>query len=115
MRDRGVLPLSSRPYGKADPIPSRGADTGRLGCVWLTPSTAPNAARIANYWACKRAPGLVAEALQRHGGNFFIADNLMEGLYREATLNGIWQGTGNWEHSNFLTPGCHGTRYTTPQ
>ena len=29
------------------------------------------------------------------GGNGFIADHLMERLYREAPLNGIWEGTGN--------------------
>jgi len=37
----------------------------------------------------------VAEALECHGGNGFIADHLMERLYREAPLNGIWEGTGN--------------------
>lgn len=50
---------------------------------------------IAKYWACKRAPQFVAEALECHGGNGFIADHLMERLYREAPLNGIWEGTGN--------------------
>ena len=50
---------------------------------------------IAKYWACKRAPHFVAEALECHGGNGFIADHLMERLYREAPLNGIWEGTGN--------------------
>jgi putative acyl-CoA dehydrogenase len=50
---------------------------------------------IAKYWVCKRAPHFVAEALECHGGNGFIADHLMERLYREAPLNGIWEGTGN--------------------
>jgi len=50
---------------------------------------------IAKYWACKRAPQFVAEALECHGGNGFIADHLMERPYREAPLNGIWEGTGN--------------------
>jgi putative acyl-CoA dehydrogenase len=50
---------------------------------------------IAKYWACKRAPQFVAEALECHGGNGFIADHLMERQYREAPLNGIWEGTGN--------------------
>ena len=49
----------------------------------------------AKYWACKRAPQFVAEALECHGGNGFIGDHLMERLYREAPLNGIWEGTGN--------------------
>ena len=50
---------------------------------------------VAKYWACKRAPQFVAEALECHGGNGFIADHLMERLYREAPSNGIWEGTGN--------------------
>jgi putative acyl-CoA dehydrogenase len=50
---------------------------------------------VAKYWACKRAPAFVAEALECHGGNGFIGDHLMERLYREAPLNGIWEGTGN--------------------
>jgi putative acyl-CoA dehydrogenase len=50
---------------------------------------------VAKYWACKRAPSFVVEALECHGGNGFIADHLMERLYREAPLNGIWEGTGN--------------------
>jgi len=50
---------------------------------------------VAKYWACKRAPGFVAEALECHGGNGFVGDHLMERLYREAPLNGIWEGTGN--------------------
>ncbi len=50
---------------------------------------------VAKYWACKRAPAFVAEALECHGGNGFIADHLMERLYREAPLNSIWEGTGN--------------------
>jgi putative acyl-CoA dehydrogenase len=50
---------------------------------------------VAKYWACKRAPQFVAEALEYHGGNGFIADHLMERLYREAPLNGIWEGTGH--------------------
>lgn len=50
---------------------------------------------VAKYWACKRAPAFVSEALECHGGNGFIAEHLMERLYREAPLNGIWEGTGN--------------------
>ncbi len=50
---------------------------------------------MAKYWACKRAPIFVAEALECHGGNGFIEDHLMARLYREAPLNGIWEGSGN--------------------
>ncbi len=50
---------------------------------------------VAKYWASKRAAVFVAEAMECHGGNGFIADHLMERLYREAPLNGIWEGSGN--------------------
>jgi putative acyl-CoA dehydrogenase len=50
---------------------------------------------VAKYWACKRAPHFVAEALECHGGNGFIEDHPIARLYREAPLNGIWEGTGN--------------------
>ena len=50
---------------------------------------------VAKYWACKRAPPFVAEALECHGGNGFVEDHLLARLYREAPLNGIWEGTGN--------------------
>jgi putative acyl-CoA dehydrogenase len=52
-------------------------------------------APIAKYWICKRAVPTVAEALECHGGNGFIEDHLMARLYREAPLNGIWEGSGN--------------------
>jgi putative acyl-CoA dehydrogenase len=50
---------------------------------------------MAKYWSCKRAPAVVHEALECHGGNGFIENHLMARLYREAPLNGIWEGTGN--------------------
>ncbi len=52
-------------------------------------------APIAKYWICKRAPAVAAEAVECHGCNGFIEDHLMARLYREAPLNGIWEGTGN--------------------
>ncbi len=52
-------------------------------------------APIAKYWICKRAPAIVAESVECHGGNGFIEDHLLARLYREAPLNGIWEGTGN--------------------
>src|SRR6516164_4554470 len=51
-------------------------------------------APIAKYWICKRATPVVVEALECHGGNGFIEDHLMARLYREAPLNGIWEGAG---------------------
>lgn len=50
---------------------------------------------VAKYWNCKRAPGLVAEALECHGGNGFVEEQPIARLYREAPLNGVWEGAGN--------------------
>jgi putative acyl-CoA dehydrogenase len=52
-------------------------------------------APIAKYWVCKRVTAVVVEALECHGGNGFIEDHLMARLYRDAPLNGIWEGSGN--------------------
>lgn len=50
---------------------------------------------VAKYWNCKRAVGVVHEALECHGGNGFVEEGPMARLYREAPLNGIWEGSGN--------------------
>lgn len=50
---------------------------------------------VAKFWNCKRAPIFVAEALECHGGNGFVEEQPMPRIYREAPLNGIWEGTGN--------------------
>jgi putative acyl-CoA dehydrogenase len=50
---------------------------------------------VAKYWNCKRVVGVVHEALECHGGNGFVEDGPMARLYREAPLNGIWEGSGN--------------------
>lgn len=52
-------------------------------------------APIAKYWITRRAPAVVTEALECHGGNGFIEENPMARLYREAPLNAIWEGSGN--------------------
>ncbi|OYV41268.1 MAG: acyl-CoA dehydrogenase [Acidocella sp. 20-61-6] len=52
-------------------------------------------APIAKYWVCKRAPVAVAEALECHGGNGFVEEHVLARLYREAPLNGLWEGSGN--------------------
>lgn len=53
------------------------------------------ATAVMKYWVCKRAPGFAVEALECHGGNGFIEEGPMARLYREAPLNGIWEGSGN--------------------
>jgi putative acyl-CoA dehydrogenase len=52
-------------------------------------------APVGKYWNCKRVVGVVHEALECHGGNGFIEEGPMARLYREAPLNGIWEGSGN--------------------
>jgi len=50
---------------------------------------------VAKFWNAKRAPAFVAECVEAHGGNGFIEEQPMPRLYREAPLNGIWEGAGN--------------------
>jgi putative acyl-CoA dehydrogenase len=49
----------------------------------------------AKYWVCKRAVGHAAEALECHGGNGYVEESGLPGLYREVPLNSIWEGSGN--------------------
>jgi putative acyl-CoA dehydrogenase len=53
------------------------------------------ATAVCKYWLCKRAPAHAAEALECLGGNGYVEESLMPRLYREAPLNGIWEGSGN--------------------
>ncbi len=53
------------------------------------------ATAVAKYWVCKRQPPLVAEALECLGGNGYVEESLLPRLYREAPLNGLWEGSGN--------------------
>jgi putative acyl-CoA dehydrogenase len=53
------------------------------------------ATAVAKYHVCKRAPGHAAEALECLGGNGYVEDSGMPRLYREAPLNGLWEGSGN--------------------
>lgn len=50
---------------------------------------------IAKFWTTKRAIGVVAEALECHGGNGYVEESILPRLYREAPLNSIWEGSGN--------------------
>lgn len=52
-------------------------------------------APIAKYFVCKRMTVVVAEALECHGGNGFIEEHDIARLYRDAPLNGLWEGSGN--------------------
>jgi putative acyl-CoA dehydrogenase len=50
---------------------------------------------IAKYWINKRLAGHVCEALECHGGSGYVEESVMPRLYRQAPLNGIWEGSGN--------------------
>jgi putative acyl-CoA dehydrogenase len=49
----------------------------------------------AKHWICKRAPAVIAEALECLGGNGYVEESGLPRLYREAPLNSIWEGAGN--------------------
>jgi putative acyl-CoA dehydrogenase len=53
------------------------------------------ATAIAKYWITKRAPMVVAEALECSGGNGYIEESPLPRLYRDAPLNSLWEGAGN--------------------
>src|SRR5499427_8009847 len=50
---------------------------------------------IAKYWLSKRLPQVAAEAMECLGGNGYVEEAPLARLYREAPLNGIWEGSGN--------------------
>ncbi|MFP4326657.1 MAG: acyl-CoA dehydrogenase family protein [Paracoccaceae bacterium] len=53
------------------------------------------AVALAKYLSNKRCVGVIAEALECLGGMGYVEDTPMPMLYREAPLNGIWEGSGN--------------------
>jgi putative acyl-CoA dehydrogenase len=53
------------------------------------------ATAVLKYWVCKRAPVHASEALECLGGNGYVEEWGLARLYREAPLNGIWEGSGN--------------------
>ncbi|HEX9193917.1 MAG TPA: acyl-CoA dehydrogenase family protein, partial [Burkholderiales bacterium] len=50
---------------------------------------------IAKYWLCKRCPPVAVEAMECLGGNGYVEEMPVARLYREAPVNGIWEGSGN--------------------
>jgi putative acyl-CoA dehydrogenase len=50
---------------------------------------------VAKYWHCKRLPVMTVEAMEVLGGNGYVEEGPLARLYREAPLNGIWEGSGN--------------------
>lgn len=50
---------------------------------------------LAKFYNNKRCPVVAAEAMEVLGGMGYVEDTLMPLIYREAPLNGIWEGSGN--------------------
>ena len=63
------------------------SERGRLLARLMTP--------VAKYWLCKRAPAVALEAMECLGGNGYVEESPLARLYREAPVNGIWEGSGN--------------------
>ncbi|MFL5322371.1 MAG: acyl-CoA dehydrogenase family protein [Myxococcaceae bacterium] len=53
------------------------------------------ATAIMKYWTCKRGPAHAHEAMECLGGSGYVEASGAPRLYREAPLNGIWEGSGN--------------------
>jgi putative acyl-CoA dehydrogenase len=50
---------------------------------------------VAKYWLCKRMTPVAVEAMECLGGNGYVEESPLARLYREAPLNGIWEGSAN--------------------
>jgi putative acyl-CoA dehydrogenase len=50
---------------------------------------------VAKYWLCKRMTPVATEAMECVGGNGYVEESPLARLYREAPLNGIWEGSAN--------------------
>jgi putative acyl-CoA dehydrogenase len=50
---------------------------------------------IAKYLVTKRAPTVIAEAMECLGGVGFVEETPMPRLFRQSPLNAIWEGSGN--------------------
>jgi putative acyl-CoA dehydrogenase len=50
---------------------------------------------VAKYWLNKRVTNHVTECMECHGGAGYVEEWPIARLYRQAPLNGIWEGSGN--------------------
>jgi putative acyl-CoA dehydrogenase len=50
---------------------------------------------VAKYWLCKRNPTVALEAMECLGGNGYVEEAPLARLYRDAPVNGIWEGSAN--------------------
>lgn len=70
----------------------------RVARAFDTPSErafARIAVAVAKFWSNKRCVWVVAEAMECLGGMGYVEETPLPLLYREAPLNGIWEGSGN--------------------
>lgn len=72
----------ARAYDEAETDP-QAARLGRIGVA------------VAKYWTNKRCVTLVGEAMECLGGAGYVEEGPLARLFREAPLNGIWEGSGN--------------------
>lgn len=49
----------------------------------------------AKFAVCKRALAFTGETMEACGGNGYVAPSILGRLYREASVNAIWEGSGN--------------------
>ena len=56
---------------------------------------ARTAVALSKYWLNKRVVPFIHEAMEVHGGAGYIEESVIPRYYREAPLNGIWEGAGN--------------------
>ena len=50
---------------------------------------------VAKYWLNKRVTPHIAECMECHGGAGYVEEWPIARFYRQAPLNGIWEGSGN--------------------
>jgi putative acyl-CoA dehydrogenase len=50
---------------------------------------------VAKYWLCRRMVPVATEAMECLGGNGYVEEQPLARLYREAPLNGMWEGSAN--------------------
>ncbi|WP_323042465.1 acyl-CoA dehydrogenase family protein [Gemmobacter sp.] len=53
------------------------------------------AVAVVKFWSNKRCIWMIGEAMECLGGMGYVEDTPLPMLYREAPLNGIWEGSGN--------------------
>ncbi len=79
----GALALGLR---VADAFDGQGADGRAFARIGVA---------LAKFLSNKRCPTVIAEAMEVMGGMGYVEDTPLPLLYREAPLNGIWEGSGN--------------------